>query len=79
VLSSQTVENRSWELQQLGFTAYDAAHLASAERGCADVFLSTDDRKIKRAARNIQLIQVKVDNPVPWLMKSTQSENNGNA
>jgi predicted nucleic acid-binding protein len=79
VLSSQTVENRSRELQQLGFAAYDAAHIASAERGRADVFLSTDDRLIKRAKRNTQLMQVKVDNPVSWLMKSIQLENNGNA
>ena len=79
MLSSQTVENRSRELQQLGFAAYDAAHIASAERGRANIFLSTDDRLIKRAERNTQLIQVSVDNPVSWLMKSIQPENNGNA
>jgi predicted nucleic acid-binding protein len=74
VLSSQTVENRLWELQQLGFAAYDAAHIASAERGRADVFLSPDDRLIKRAKRNPQLMKVEVDNPVSWLMKSIQPE-----
>ena len=79
VLSSQIVENRARELQQLGFTGYDAAHIASAERGRADAFLSTDDRLIKRAKRNAQLIQITVDNPVPWLMQSTQPEENNNA
>ncbi|MBE9069353.1 PIN domain-containing protein [Leptolyngbya cf. ectocarpi LEGE 11479] len=71
VLSSQILENRVRELQQLGFTGYDAAHLASAEQGHADVFLSTDDRLIKRAKRHFRLIQITVDNPVPWLMQST--------
>lgn len=78
VLSSQILEDRARELQQLGFTGYDAAHIASAERGRADVFLSTDDRLIKRAKRNTQLIQIVVDNPVPWLMQSTQPEENNN-
>lgn len=79
VLSSRTVENRSRELQQLGFSSYDAAHVASAERGRADAFLSTDDRLIKRAKRNTRLMQVNVDNPVSWLMQSIELEDNTDA
>lgn len=79
VVSSQALEERSRELQKMGFTAYDAAHIASAERGRADVFLSTDDRLIKRAKRYAQLIQVSVENPVPWLMQSVQPEESNNA
>lgn len=79
VVSSQALENRSRELREIGFTAYDAAHLASAERGRADVFLSTDDRLIKRAKRYTQLVRVLVENPVPWLMQSIQPEEVNNA
>jgi predicted nucleic acid-binding protein len=80
VLSSQAIETRARELKRLGFSTYDAVHIASAERGRADVFISTDDRLIKRAVQNIHLLRVPVDNPVSWLiqstLQSTQSEGN---
>lgn len=78
VISSQALESRARDLQQLGFSSYDAAHIASAERGHADVFLSTDDRLLKRAQRCAQTIQVIVENPVQWLMQSTQIEDSNN-
>jgi predicted nucleic acid-binding protein len=77
VLGSQELEVRARELKTLGFSSYDAVHIASAERGRADVFLSTDDRLIKRAAKITQLLRVPVDNPVPWLIQATQIEGNG--
>ncbi len=43
------------------------------------IFLTTDDRLIKKAQNNIPLIQVKIDNPVQWLIKMTQIEDNTNA
>lgn len=76
VVSSSIIEERTVELVQLGFSGYDAAHIASAERSRADIFLSTDDRLINKAQRNIQVLNVAVDNPVRWLMESTQMENN---
>lgn len=72
VISSQFVEQRTGELQQLGFTAYDASHIASAERGKADILLTTDDRLVRRAKSNQAIIQVPVDNPTQWLMSITQ-------
>ena len=79
VLASQFIETRSRELQTLGFAGFDATHIASAERGRADIFLSTDDRLVKKARRNIQLLDVAVDNPVQWLMTTTQAEDGGDA
>jgi len=38
-------------LQKLGFDPFDALHLACAEQGQADVFLTTDDDLIRRAGR----------------------------
>lgn len=79
VISSQFIEGRSTELQKLGFSGYDATHIASAERSQADIFLTTDDRLIKKAQKNTQLIHVDIDNPIQWLIKSTQAEDNANA
>lgn len=76
VMSSKFIEERTVELTKLGFSGYDAAHIASAERSRADIFLSTDDRLINKAKRNIRAINVAVDNPVRWLIESTQMDNN---
>lgn len=76
VVTSQFIEARSVELQKLGFSGFDATHIASAERSRADIFLSTDDRLLRKAQRNIQAINVAIDNPVQWLMKFTQVEDN---
>ena len=58
---------RASELEQLGFSGFDAVHLACAESGGADIFLSTDDRFLKRAKRFAKKIHVKVANPLDWL------------
>jgi predicted nucleic acid-binding protein len=78
VVNSQFIEERSAELQKIGFSGYDATHIASAERSRADIFLSTDDKLIRKAKRNIQIINVAVNNPVNWLMESTQNEEHEN-
>jgi hypothetical protein len=44
----------------------------------APIFLSTDDKLIRKAQRNIQIINVAVNNPVNWLMESTQNEEHEN-
>jgi predicted nucleic acid-binding protein len=77
VVSSPFIEARSAEL--LGFSGYDATHIASAERSQADIFLTTDDRLIKKARNYTQLIQVEIDNPIQWFIKITPTEDNGNA
>ncbi len=74
VISSTFIEERAAELQRLGFSSYDAAHIASAERSYADVFLTTDDRLIKKAKQNYQLINVKIKNPIQWLTEIIQTE-----
>lgn len=57
---------RANELEQLGFTGFDAMHLACAESGNADVFLTTDDKLLKRAARLATKFDVRVANPLLW-------------
>ncbi|MDR3331878.1 MAG: PIN domain-containing protein [Synergistaceae bacterium] len=58
---------RGKELEQFGIESYDALHIASAESGGADVFLTTDNRLIKSANR--ANVNVLVKNPLIWLME----------
>ncbi|MDR2927048.1 MAG: PIN domain-containing protein [Cytophagaceae bacterium] len=58
---------RARELQTYNIKAFDSLHLASAEYGKADVFLTTDKKLIKSAKR--ANAKVKVENPVIWLME----------
>lgn len=76
VVSSQFIEQRSVKLQKLGFSGYDATHIASAERSNADIFLTTDDRLIRKAQKNTNFINVKINNPVQWLIETAQTEDN---
>lgn len=50
-----------------GFAAFDALHVAVAERGRANVLLTTDDRFVRRAARHSGILEVLVENPLAWL------------
>ena len=74
VINSAFIENRTAELEKLGFSSYDANHIASAEKSQADIFLTTDDRLFKKYQRNSQLINVKINNPVQWLAEVIQAE-----
>jgi len=47
------VYDLSENLKKIGFKSYDALHLACAQTAGADVFLSTDDRVVKKAQKNI--------------------------
>ncbi len=50
---SEIERARGRELEKLGFKQLDALHLACAERGNADVFLTTDDRLLRRAKGSV--------------------------
>lgn len=65
VLSAADRERaRMFEAQHLG--AFDALHLVAADRGRADVLLTTDDRFIHRATRVGGALHVRVLNPTTW-------------
>lgn len=76
VRSSENLKKRTKELINLGFTPYDAAHLASAELGRAGIFLSTDDKLVKRAKNYKDQIKVAVDNPVSWIVNVYEKNDN---
>jgi len=56
-------------LKSYGFSTYDALHLACAKQAGVDVFLSTDDKLIKRAQRYSDFIVLNVRNPLSWLQE----------
>jgi hypothetical protein len=62
--------NRSQQLEQLGFQAMDALHLACAESATASIFLTTDDKLLKLATRLSSQLQVAVANPLFWLLEN---------
>jgi hypothetical protein len=66
------VEERSRQLEGLGFGLFDSFHLACAEAAGADIFLSTDDRLLKTARRHERRLEVATGNPAVWLIKVLQ-------
>ncbi|MGI9013394.1 MAG: PIN domain-containing protein [Phycisphaerales bacterium] len=71
---SATIIDRAGELAELGFSIADAAHLASAEAAEAAIFLTCDDRLLRRAARFADRISVVVANPLTWLEQHNASD-----
>jgi predicted nucleic acid-binding protein len=63
VLVDDEIEQRATFLEQSGFKAFDALHLASAEAAHVDFFCSCDDRLLKKA-RQQQDLSVKVLSPL---------------
>ena len=65
---------RGKQLEALGFKEYDALHIACAETGEADIFLTTDDAVIRRAKRLGSQLHVRVKNPDTWLQEYTSGK-----
>jgi predicted nucleic acid-binding protein len=58
---------RAEQLKSRGIPLFDALHLACAEAGAADYFLTTDDRLLRQSRRLSNDLKVTVDNPLQWL------------
>lgn len=67
VAIGEAVRRRGREIEALGFHAADALHLACAEAGEADIFLTTDDQVLRRATRVSEQLHVRVENPLRWI------------
>ena len=63
------LQERAREFEQQGIPALDAAHLAAAEIGGADVVLTCDDVMVQRAAR--LGLSLRVLNPMAYLKEVT--------
>ena len=65
---------RGQQLETLGFQKLDALHIACAESGEADIFLTTDDRLLRRAKRYHDQLDIRVENPSTWLQEVNSDE-----
>ena len=74
IQSTANIDVRAEKLMELSFKFHDALHLAFAEAGDADVFLTTDDRLLRKAKKYQSILNVEVENPTIWLMNNLQSE-----
>jgi predicted nucleic acid-binding protein len=72
--STNDIDLRTQELMKLSFKYHDALHLAFAEAGKADIFLTTDDRLLNKAKSYQNMLKIIVDNPVIWLMTVSQTK-----
>ena len=64
---SESIQQRAQEFAQQGILALDAAHLAAAEIGGAEVVLTCDDVMVRRAAR--LGLRLRVLNPMAYLQE----------
>ncbi len=63
--------DRALQLESLGFSSYDAMHIACAESGGGEVFLTTDYQLLRLATRWSGQIRLRVANPLTWLEEVT--------
>jgi len=73
VIVDDNIVKRALELEKIGLKPIDALHVACAEKS-TDVILTTDDDIVKKVKANKDLIKVRVENPVRWLMEVLESE-----
>ena len=66
---TDSILQQAQQLQHLGFTAYDALHLTFAASAAVDVFLTTDDKLLKRAQQYREEIKIPAANPLSWLQE----------
>jgi predicted nucleic acid-binding protein len=78
IILTKEIDQRSQEIEKLGFGLYDAFHIACAETANIDVLLTTDDRLLKKAIKYSHLLKIKLDNPVTWLINTFVLKGNNN-
>jgi predicted nucleic acid-binding protein len=69
---SDEIETRAAFFQGQGLKPFDSLHLALAENGRCDVFLTTDDHLLNGSKR--LNLNITVANPVSWLMEVITDE-----
>ena len=70
IVETAEVAIRSTELENVGFHAEDAKHLAYAESANCEVFLTTDDRLEALAKRFVHRIRIRVMNPTTHILEN---------
>jgi len=78
IQSNEDIELRAEALMKLNFKFQDALHLAFAEAGDADIFLTTDDRLLRKAKQYKDTLKIEAENPTIWLMNILQTDEENN-
>ena len=66
------IRARATELETLGFRPLDALHLASAEAGTVQVFLTVDDQLLRTGTKVSKAIGVRVLDPITWSQQEVE-------
>ena len=69
IFAGTDIRARGKDIEILGFQELDAIHIACAEGGEADIFLTTDDKLLRRAKRYHAQLHIRVENPSIWLQE----------
>jgi predicted nucleic acid-binding protein len=72
IVVDKDVKERAMELSEFNFKSFDALHIACAEKGGADVLLTTDDTLLNKASQQADALKVRLENPVTWLMEESE-------
>jgi hypothetical protein len=67
VKADTSVVARAKEIQKFSIKSYDAFHVACAELGKADIFLTTDDNLLNKLKKYSDEINITADNPLAWI------------
>lgn len=73
ILVDEKIVSKAKELQKLGFRPIDSLHIACAEIS-AEIMLTTDDELVKKAKNYKSILNIRVDNPVNWLIEVLKDE-----
>ncbi|MDH4164730.1 MAG: PIN domain-containing protein [Nitrospirota bacterium] len=69
VKMSQAIRKRATILETAGFDSLDAMHLACAEAGDVEYFITCDDNITKKAKRNPAVVSLIVCSPLQFLIE----------
>jgi predicted nucleic acid-binding protein len=65
---TEAVKNRAKVLESAGIDSIDALHLACAESN-ADFFITCDNGILKKAKKNVGIVNIKVCSPLEFILK----------
>lgn len=69
IVSSDAVKKRALSIERFGVAPLDALHLACAETGGAEYFVTSDDDIIKKAKKDQTMVKIAVCNPLEFILK----------
>lgn len=75
IVYNDIIKKRAIEIQALtSIHEMDSLHIASAEFGNADIFISTDDKLLKSCQKIKTRLKVRVKNPVSFLAEVIEND-----